>query len=91
VNRLRLAELPRRGEAADDQEKVRLQSAFGYTAEEMRLIVAPLARDGAEPVARWAMTPRGGALAPAEILPAYFRQQFAQVTNPPSTRSVRRW
>ena len=86
VNRLRLAELPPADEraAGDPENVVRLQSAFGYTAEEMRLIVAPLARDGAEPVGSM-----GDDAAPAvlshrsRLLPAYFRQQFAQVTNPP--------
>jgi glutamate synthase (NADPH) large chain len=85
VNRLRLAEPPPEQAAADDPDTVtRLQSAFGYTSEELRLVVGALARDGAEPVGSM-----GDDAAPAvlsdrpRILPAYFRQQFAQVTNPP--------
>jgi len=61
-----------------------LLAAFGYTEEELELIVRPLARDGAEPVGSM-----GDDAAPAvlseqpRLLPDHFRQQFAQVTNPP--------
>src|SRR5439155_6100000 len=85
VNRLWPADLPPAEETADDPTTLaRLQSAFGYTSEDLRLVVAALARDGAEPVGSM-----GDDAAPAvlshrpRILPAYFRQQFAQVTNPP--------
>ena len=59
-----------------------MQRAFGYTAEDLRLIVNPMA-EGKEPT--WSM----GDDAPLAVLSerprplhAYFRQRFAQVTNP---------
>jgi glutamate synthase (NADPH/NADH) large chain len=60
------------------------QQAFGYTYEELNLLVAPMARNGAEalgsmgtdtPVAVLSQRPR--------MLFDYFQQLFAQVTNPP--------
>lgn len=62
----------------------RLQHGFGYTREDVRMILAPMIADGKDAV--WSMgddTP----LAPLARAPrpvyAYFRQRFAQVTNPP--------
>jgi glutamate synthase (ferredoxin) len=62
----------------------RLQRAFSYTQEEMQFILKPMAGEGKEPVgsmgddtalAVLASTPR--------LLYGYFKQKFAQVTNPP--------
>jgi glutamate synthase domain-containing protein 2/glutamate synthase domain-containing protein 1/glutamate synthase domain-containing protein 3 len=71
-------------EALDPVELNRLQHRFGYTREEVRMILAPMATEGKEAV--WSMgddTP----LAPLARAPrpvyAFFRQRFAQVTNPP--------
>jgi glutamate synthase (NADPH) large chain len=85
VNRLRLAELPPAEPVDEDAEAIaRLQNAFGYTAEELRLVVGALARDGAEPVGSMGDDAAPAVLSNrARMLPAYFRQQFAQVTNPP--------
>lgn len=62
----------------------RLQHGFGYTREDVAMILKPMAADGKDAV--WSMgddTP----LAPLARSPrpvyAYFRQRFAQVTNPP--------
>ena len=64
-------------------EVVQLQQAFGYTAEDLRLIINPMAGERKEPT--WSM----GDDAPLAVLSttprpvtAYFRQRFAQVTNP---------
>src|SRR5690606_11750438 len=63
-------------------DEVALQRAFGYTAEDIRLIVSPMAGEGKEPT--WSM----GDDAPLAVLAeqsrpisTYFRQRFAQVTN----------
>jgi len=63
---------------------VSVQRAFGYNSEDARLIVQSMAVEGKEPV--WSM----GDDAPLAVLSekvrplsAYFRQRFAQVTNPP--------
>ena len=68
--------------ARADQATLSLQRACGYTAEDLRLIVNPMA-EGQEPT--WSM----GDDAPLAVLSerprplhAYFRQRFAQVTNP---------
>ncbi|HWQ27922.1 MAG TPA: glutamate synthase central domain-containing protein, partial [Dehalococcoidia bacterium] len=60
------------------------QAAFGYTREELQYVIRPMAQDGKEPV--WSMGD-DTALAVLEeaprLLPHYFKQKFAQVTNPP--------
>ncbi|HUS63285.1 MAG TPA: glutamate synthase large subunit [Kofleriaceae bacterium] len=62
----------------------RLQRAFGYTHEDLRLLVAPMAEDGKEPVGSMGTdTPLAVLSDQAPSLFAYFHQLFAQVTNPP--------
>ena len=61
-----------------------LQLAFGYTHEDLRLQLEPMATSGAEVV--WSMgddAPLAVLSPTAPTLYAYFRQRFAQVTNPP--------
>ena len=64
-------------------EVVQIQQAFGYSAEDLRLIINPMAGEAKEPT--WSM----GDDAPLAVLSttprpvtSYFRQRFAQVTNP---------
>ncbi len=58
-------------------------AAFGYTEEELELIVRPLASDGAEPVGSMGDDTSLAVLSERpRLLPSFFRQQFAQVTNP---------
>jgi len=57
---------------------------FGYTREDLKLVLAPMARDGKEAV--WSMgddTPVSALARIPRTLYSYFRQRFAQVTNPP--------
>ena len=65
------------------EDLTQLQQLFGYTREDVRMVLAPMASDGKDAV--WSMgddTP----LAPLAHAPrpvyAFFRQRFAQVTNP---------
>jgi glutamate synthase (NADPH/NADH) large chain len=61
-----------------------LQALFGYTREDVKLVIAPMARDGKEAV--WSMGDDAPVSALARVprsLYTYFRQRFAQVTNPP--------
>jgi len=63
---------------------LRLQQAFGYGAEDLRLVIDPMGSTGGDPV--WSMgddTPIPPLSAVPPGLYAYFRQRFAQVTNPP--------
>ncbi|MGH7497579.1 MAG: glutamate synthase large subunit, partial [Gemmatimonadales bacterium] len=69
-------------EAGD--ELLRSQRAFGYGFEDLRLTLEPMGGTGADPV--WSMgddTPIPPLSAVPQSLYAYFRQRFAQVTNPP--------
>jgi glutamate synthase (NADPH) large chain len=60
------------------------QRLFGYTNEELRLILAPMARDGAEPLGSMGHDAAIAALSRRpRLLFDYFTQMFAQVTNPP--------
>ncbi|MCI4674197.1 glutamate synthase large subunit [Candidatus Mycolicibacterium alkanivorans] len=60
------------------------QQAFGYTYEELNLLVAPMARAGAEPLGSMGTdTPIAVLSARPRMLYDYFQQLFAQVTNPP--------
>ena len=61
----------------------RLQQVFGYTREELRMILAPMAETGAEAVGSMGNdTPLAVLSERPQLLFAYFRQLFAQVTNP---------
>jgi glutamate synthase (ferredoxin) len=63
---------------------VQLQTAFGYTFEELRMLLTPMARDGVEAVgAMGADTPLAVLSDRPKLLYDYFKQLFAQVTNPP--------
>jgi glutamate synthase (ferredoxin) len=61
-----------------------LQHAFGYTAEELAVILRPMLRDGQEPVGSMGDdTPAAVLGERARPLYGYFKQRFAEVTNPP--------
>jgi glutamate synthase (NADPH/NADH) large chain len=63
---------------------VRRQQTFGYTEEELRLIVAPMGRSGAEAIGSMGTdTPIAALSSRPRLLFDYFTQLFAQVTNPP--------
>jgi len=60
------------------------QQLFGYTEEELRMLLAPMARTGAEPVGSMGTdTPVAVLSDRPRLLFDYFSQLFAQVTNPP--------
>jgi glutamate synthase (NADPH/NADH) large chain len=63
---------------------VRRQLTFGYTIEELKLLMAPMARTGAENIGSMGTdTPIAVLSARPRLLFDYFQQLFAQVTNPP--------
>ena len=84
-NRIELAELPEREHIAHTSASVnRRQRTFGYTEEDLRILLAPIARSGAEPIgAMGSDTPIAALSDRPRVLFDYFVQQFAQVTNPP--------
>ncbi len=63
---------------------LRRQQAFGYTFEDLRIIMAPMARDGVEALGSMGTdTPLAVLSDKPQSLYFYFKQLFAQVTNPP--------
>jgi glutamate synthase (NADPH) large chain len=70
------------GDAAD--HLVMLQRMHGYTEEELRVILAPMARAGSEPIGSMGTdTPLAVLSDRPRLVFDYFSQLFAQVTNPP--------
>ncbi len=66
-----------------EDEITRLQRRFGYTREDLKMVVAPMALEGKE--ATWSMgddTPIAPLARTPRPLYGFFRQRFAQVTNP---------
>ncbi len=60
------------------------QEAFGYTFEDLRLIMAPMIKDGVEAIGSMGNdTPPAVLSERPQLLYNYFKQLFAQVTNPP--------
>jgi glutamate synthase (NADPH/NADH) large chain/glutamate synthase (ferredoxin) len=67
-----------------DQPLHRRQRAFGYSQEDLRVLLTPMARDGAEPIGSMGNDVSLAVLSDqAPPLFSYFKQLFAQVTNPP--------
>ena len=68
----------------DGPDLVTLQRTHGYTEEELRVILAPMARTGAEPIGSMGTdTPVAVLSDRPRLIFDYFTQLFAQVTNPP--------
>lgn len=84
-NRILLRDLPEREHIAHTPSSVnRRQRTFGYTEEELRILLKPMALAGAEPLgAMGSDTPIAAISDRPRLLFDYFAQQFAQVTNPP--------
>ena len=82
-----LRDLPipnRKVEKATQQWRDRLYKAFGNTYEEVKDAILPMARDGAEPTSAMGVdTPLAVLSDTHPPLFSYFKQLFAQVTNPP--------
>lgn len=80
-----LDQLPEREHIQHSPASVRRrQRAFGYTEEELKILLAPMAQAGAEPLgAMGSDTPIAVLSARPRLLFDYFTQMFAQVTNPP--------
>ncbi len=70
--------------APDHDTLLQRQIAFGYTFEDQRIILMPMARDGVEAVGSMGNdTPLAALSNRPRLLFDYFKQLFAQVTNPP--------
>ncbi|MHB8513300.1 MAG: glutamate synthase large subunit [Actinomycetota bacterium] len=82
---IHLRELPMRSRGVPTHESVlRRQQTFGYTEEELRVLIGPMALAGSEPVGSMGNdAPLAALSGRPRLLFDYFRQLFAQVTNPP--------
>jgi len=82
---IELADLPEREHIVHPRASVlRRQQTFGYTDEELRVLLAPMARAAAEPIGSMGTdTPLAVLSQRPRLVFDYFGQLFAQVTNPP--------
>ncbi|WP_417562523.1 glutamate synthase large subunit [Microbacterium sp.] len=83
--KLALGELPDREHIVHPFASItRRQRTFGYTEEEVGMILTPMGQNGAEPISAMGTdTPIAAISDRPRLLFDYFTQQFAQVTNPP--------
>jgi glutamate synthase domain-containing protein 2/glutamate synthase domain-containing protein 1/glutamate synthase domain-containing protein 3 len=84
-NAVRFADLPPSEQVTlSDQPLRRRQRAFGYSQEDLRVLLEPMARDAQEPIGSMGNDLSLAVLSDqAPPLFSYFKQLFAQVTNPP--------
>jgi glutamate synthase (NADPH/NADH) large chain len=86
-NLVRLDELPSAPVAAREPDHscvLQSQQVFGYTNEELKLLIAPMALSGNESIGSMGTdTPLAVLSERPQLLYSYFKQLFAQVTNPP--------
>ncbi|WP_371529724.1 glutamate synthase large subunit [Streptomyces sp. NBC_01283] len=82
---IELSDLPEREHIVHTHASVtRRQQTFGYTEEELRVILAPMAKTGGEPLGSMGTdTPIAALSERPRLIFDYFTQLFAQVTNPP--------
>ena len=87
ANLIHLRDLPipnKRVETHPQELRDRLYKAFGYTYEEVKDAILPMAQDGMEPTSAMGVdTPLAVLSERRQPLFNYFKQLFAQVTNPP--------
>ena len=83
LRRMRIVD-PRTTVSSEGEELVKNQLCFGYSAEELSSIFKPMIDGAKEPVGSMGDDAPLAILSKLpKLLPSYFRQQFAQVTNPP--------
>jgi glutamate synthase (NADPH/NADH) large chain len=82
---IKLSDLPAREHIVYPHSSVvRRQRAFGYTEEDLRILVTPMAKNGMEPLGSMGTdTPIAALSEKPRLIFDYFSQLFAQVTNPP--------
>jgi glutamate synthase (ferredoxin) len=85
ANTVRIEDLPDQPVAGPDHETVLTrQLAFGYTHEDLRIVLGPMGKQGEEPIGSMGTDTSLAVLSNRpRLLYDYFKQLFAQVTNPP--------
>src|SRR5690606_38183286 len=67
-----------------DASLLDVQQAFGYTEEDLKFLLSPMAIEGQEAIGSMGTdTPLSALSSKPKLLYTYFKQNFAQVTNPP--------
>ena len=75
---------PARVPKLDQKKLTKLQHAFGYTDEELKMLLSPMAARGQEPIGSMGNDAALAVMSDRpQLLFNYFKQLFAQVTNPP--------
>src|SRR5687767_10284190 len=75
---------PARAEQPEHETVFNRQQAFGYTQEDLRVLIGPMATTGEEPIGSMGTDSALAVLSDRpRLLYEYFKQLFAQVTNPP--------
>ena len=75
---------PKQIHGSDYDTLLQRQQAFGYTHEDLRILMAPMAANGLEPIGSMGTDTALAVLSNrSRLLYDYFKQLFAQVTNPP--------
>jgi glutamate synthase (NADPH) large chain len=86
-HKIRISELPdsiRPYTQYDEKSLLKRQQASGYTSEDLRMILAPMAASGAEAIGSMGIdSPLAVLSNQSQHISYYFKQLFAQVTNPP--------
>jgi glutamate synthase (NADPH/NADH) large chain len=84
---IQVSDLPLKGKKGAKRSNVALldlQQAFGYTQESLKFLMAPMAHTGQEAIGSMGTdTPISALSSKSKPLHTYFKQNFAQVTNPP--------
>ncbi len=84
---IRLADLPESDEGREtigDDRLLDLQQTFGYTQESAKYFIEPMVLQGQDPVGSMGTdTPLSALSERPKLMHTYFKQNFAQVTNPP--------
>ncbi len=86
ANKIDFASLPEPKSVPQSSRHALLQrqQLFGYTVEDLRILMAPMAKDGEEAIGSMGTdTPLAVLSNQSQLLYNYFKQLFAQVTNPP--------
>jgi glutamate synthase (NADPH/NADH) large chain len=86
-HKITFSDLPKstiKEERLTEKELLQQQLAFGYTSEDVRVIITPMAETAYEPIGSMGTdTPLAVLSDQSQNLSNYFKQLFAQVTNPP--------
>jgi glutamate synthase (NADPH/NADH) large chain len=86
-SRIFLQDLPVKSDAEevmDEQLLLQRQQLFGFTREDLKSLIAPMVKSGDEPLGSMGLdTPLAVLSQRSQHLSSYFKQLFAQVTNPP--------